>query len=169
MVKHHFSKEMDSYLDKKESKERFSELVDFASVKAMKGEKSEVIIINEKSNFQYYLDKTIGKLKKKKHVDVEDIQEEELDEIEEKEESLFQNLINRMKDFFAPGDDEPIEDENLEEEKEIDEVNEDFKKIARFTTKIINQLPRRKAEELKRDSDFKDFKEILKKRKLIKE
>lgn len=165
MVKHHFSKEMDSYLESKGDKERFSELVDYASTKAMKGEKSEVIVINEKSNFQYYLDKTIGKLKRKKHVDVEDIEEEDLEKVEEKEISWYDNLVNRIKDFFYPDED----NEEGPEEKEYDETTEDFKKIAKFTTKLINMLPRRKAELLKKDSDFKEFKEILRKRKLIKE
>ena len=170
MSKQHFNKEMENYLNKKEDSERFSELVDIATQRAEKGEKGEVIIIKEKSNFQYYLDKTLGRLKKKKHVDIEDIEDEELEKVQEKPEDFVTNIINKIKDFFSPGEEDYEEDtENDEEDSEVDEVKEDFRAMAKFATKLINQLPRRKAEALKEDKDFKMFKEILKKREIIKE
>ncbi len=171
-----FNKELSGYLNKRNDDDyRFRELVDYAQMKAERGDKDgeEIVVIKEKSNFQFYLDKTVGKLreaKKPETEDEEDINDEELAEMAEKPEGFFTNLSNRMRDFFSPSDEVQEEmDEAAEEEDGLPEdVREDFRKLTEFTKDILTRLHKRDLELVKKDPRFSEFKEILQRRKIIK-
>jgi hypothetical protein len=92
--------------------------------------------------------------------------EEELKEegIEDKElEKEKSNLIMRFVSRFRP------ERKTTALQEQIFDLEEDLKTIAKITTYVMKQLPAEQLQEYKKSRDFGTFKEILKKRNLIKE
>ncbi|MEM4755889.1 MAG: hypothetical protein QW594_02040 [Candidatus Woesearchaeota archaeon] len=171
------SKELDDYLSRKrDDSERFRELIDYAqkkesTKKTNPAKDEEVMLVKEKSNVEYYLDKKIGKLKKgeKETIDLEEISTQDLKQVNEKPEGFFANLKNKIKEFFSPAKEEiPEGDEDIAQLTPQEQVREDMKVVALFTKNLINRLSRREAELLKNDPQFKQFKEIMIKYNVIK-
>ncbi|MFP4424267.1 MAG: hypothetical protein ACLFP2_03455 [Candidatus Woesearchaeota archaeon] len=102
----------------------------------------------------------------------------ELEELEQKEEELInqekmlksrrRGLIRSIIQMFK---EKPEMQQEVTEDtsEETSELEEDLKEVSRFATDVIKRLPRRKIEDLKKSDEFKRFKEILRKRQLIKE
>ncbi|MGM5488014.1 MAG: hypothetical protein ACQESG_03640 [Nanobdellota archaeon] len=99
----------------------------------------------------------------------------ELEELEEKEEELInqekmlksrrKGLIKSIIRLFK----EQPEREEPEISPDTTELEEELKEVARFTVDVMKSLPKRKIQDLKHREEFKRFKEILKKRDLIRE
>jgi hypothetical protein len=90
----------------------------------------------------------------------EEIEEEYQEEVEK--EGWFTSLMNKV--FVKSREEEELE----EVSDELAEDVQDMKAIAEITTNVMKMLPPEKMKELKEGEDFQQFKEILKKRNLIK-
>ncbi|MFO7710754.1 MAG: hypothetical protein R6V53_03255 [Candidatus Woesearchaeota archaeon] len=101
----------------------------------------------------------------------------ELEELEKKEEELInqekmlksrrRGLIRSIIQMFK--EQPEVQQEVTETSEDTSELEEDLKEVSRFAADVIKRLPRRKIEDLKKSDEFKRFKEILRKRQLIKE
>ncbi|MBN2111574.1 hypothetical protein JW707_00590 [Candidatus Woesearchaeota archaeon] len=90
----------------------------------------------------------------------DEIEDEYLEEV--KKESWIGSLFSRI--FMKSREEEELEDV----QDEIAEDFQDLKVVAEIATKVMKQLPPEKMKSLKESEDFKMFKEILKRRELIK-
>lgn len=97
---------------------------------------------------------------KKELPEDEEIEDEYQEEV--KKESWLGNFFAKF--FMKSREEEEFEDV----QDEISEDIQDMKKIAEIATKVMKQLPPEKMKELKESEDFIAFKEILRKRELIK-
>lgn len=90
----------------------------------------------------------------------EELEEEYQEEV--KKESWISNLIAKI--FVKSREEEELE----EASDELAEDFQDMKTIAAISTKVMKMLPPEKMKEFKEGEDFAKFKEILRKRELIK-
>ncbi len=91
----------------------------------------------------------------------EDYEIEDDYEDESSKEGLFSRIFGKV--FAKTGAEEELEDAN----DEISEDIQDIKEIAEISTKVMKMLDPEKLKEFKHSPDFEKFKEILKKRQLI--
>lgn len=106
---------------------------------------------------------------------------DELVEIERKEEELLQEEKELQREkrgvlgsflslFRSEKIEEPQEEpEEVHTKEELQELSDDLKEVSRFTIAVIQQLPKRKRDDLKESDAMKEFKGILLKHNLIKE
>jgi hypothetical protein len=135
-------------------------------------------VIEKAENEEDYLEDDEYEESKKKEII------EEIHELDEEEEALINRskqlkqkksgLINNFINIFDKGNEyeektKQLLIEKYEMEKEINRLENDLKRISKFTVYILHSLPKRKKDSLKDSLEFQEFKEILHKRKLIKE
>lgn len=96
-------------------------------------------------------------------------------QIEEPEEEVYvqrSSIFDSIKSMFGKREVEETEfteEANTVSEEKHAELEADLKEIAKFSVSIMKNLPKRKLDDLKESDKFVQYKEILRKRNLIKE